>query len=480
MDHFLYREGILHAEGVPLPALADRLGTPAFVYSAGTLRDHYRRVVAAFAPLDPLVCYSVKSCSNIHVCRTLALEGAGMDVVSGGELERAWLAGVPMDKVVYAGVGKSDAEIRAALDGSCSPLAAWGWRPVPPPGDDAGAQAAAIPEPAALGHRGPIGWFNIESEPEFEVIAAIARSMRVAARGALRVNPDVDPRTHAHTSTGRKDSKFGVDLARAEAFFRRYGRDEWLRLRAIHLHIGSPVYETAPYAEAVAKALGLIERLEREEGGGFRIDMLDLGGGFGADYETHRTPALTDYAAAIVPLLRPRVARGLKVVIEPGRVISANAGVLLTRVLYVKQGAGGKRFVICDAGMNALIRPALYGAFHFAWPAAVAPHHVPARRAPELDMPGLELCDIVGPICESADFLARDRRLPPVARGDLIAVFGAGAYAMSMASTYNSHPLPAEALVDGTSWRVVRPRQTLCDLLGPELAGHPDAPGTPH
>lgn len=455
MDHFTYQSGRLLCEGIPATDLADRFGTPSYIYSRATLEAHYDRIAAAFGDLNPLICYSIKSCGNIEVCRVLAGRGSGMDVVSGGELERAFLAGVPMAKVVYAGVGKTDAEIRAALDGRFSLLGESGGGKARRGGDE--------PDPRA---RGPIGYFNIESEPEFENIAAIARELGVRTHAALRVNPDVDPKTHAYTSTGKKDSKFGVGIERALAFFDRYGRDEFLKLDAIHLHIGSPVYSTEPYIAAINKALGLIDELA---GRGFVVRALDIGGGFGADYETDRSPAATGYAQAIVPLLRDRARAGLKIIIEPGRTISANAGLLLTRVQYVKEGAG-KQFIICDAGMNTLIRPALYGAFHFAWPAATEPRFEPPRRAEGLDLPGLIACDIVGPICESGDFLAKDRKLPSMKRGDVLAVFTAGAYGMVMASNYNSQPLPGEVLVEGKSARLIRRRQDMAGLLADELA----------
>lgn len=441
MDRFEYRSGRLYCEDVEATRLADDFGTPLYVYSESTLVDHYDRIATAFSTLDPLICYSIKSCANLAVCRTLVRRGAGMDVVSGGELERAWLAGCPMNKIVYAGVGKTDAEIRAALDGRHS----------------------LLHDPHAH-ERGPIGWFNVESEQEFETIAAIAREMGARARGALRVNPDVDPRTHVYTSTGKKETKFGVDLERAVRFFERYGRNNHLHLDALHLHIGSPVYDTAPYVEAIMRTLALIDDLASR---GFVIRTLDLGGGFGADYETSRSPLAADYAAAIAPLLAPRVERGLNIILEPGRTISANAGVLLARVLFVKEG-GSKRFVITDAGMHTLIRPAFYGAFHFIWPAEVEQRFVPPRRSETLDLPGLLPCDVVGPICESGDFLAKGRNLPPVSRGDVLAVFTAGAYGMVMASTYNTQPLPAEVMVSGTEARLVRRRQTVKELLANE------------
>lgn len=458
MDHFNYRDGRLWCEGVAAEEVAARFGTPSYVYSKATLLGHYDRIAAAFADLDPLICYSVKSCGNLGVLRTLVERGAGMDVVSGGELERAFLAGCPMEKVVYAGVGKTDGEIRAALDGKGSLLGRHG-------GTEAPAAAGRLrhegPDPA---RRGAIGWFNIESEAEFENVARIAREMGVKAHGALRVNPDVDPKTHAYTTTGKKESKFGVDLERALAFFEKYGRDEFLRLDAVHIHLGSPIYTVEPYVQGITKVLALIDELARR---GFAINAIDLGGGFGADYETDKSPAAADYAAAIVPLLRGYARSGRKIILEPGRTISANAGVLLTRVLYVKQG-GTKTFVITDAGMQTLIRPSLYGSFHFMWPAEVRPEHVPTRRAEKMEMPGLVACDVVGPICETGDFLAKDRAIPPVKRGDLLAVFTAGAYGMTMASNYNAQPLPAEVLVDGGEARVVRRRQTVAEMLGAE------------
>lgn len=439
MDHFEYRDGALWCEDVDLARLAARAGTPLYTYSAATLAMHFDRLAAAFADLSPLICFSVKSCPNIHILRLLAQRaggGAGMDVVSGGELRRARLAGVEPDRIVYAGVGKTDREVRDALGEG---------------------------EPNGR----PIGLFNIESEPEFQAIAAIARSLgRTSSppHAALRVNPDVDPKTHAYTTTGKKETKFGVDLDRARAFFKRFGKDPNLRLTGLHLHLGSPVSGVQPFADALAKLLALIDDLSAQ---GFTIDTLDLGGGFAADYTTGASPSAADYAAKIVPLLRDRVRAGLKIILEPGRSIAANAGILLTRVLFIKE-SGTRRFVVCDAGMNALIRPALYGAFHFIWPIAVAPQHTPAQRTEKPDLPGLETADVVGPLCESGDFLAKDRPLPPIARGDILAVFGAGAYGISMASRYNSQPMPAEVLIDGSRARIIRRRETYEDLTSHE------------
>jgi diaminopimelate decarboxylase len=427
MDLFEYREGALWCEDVLARDVAERVGTPCYLYSAGTLREHYRRIRQAFAAVDPLICYSVKSCGNLSVCRLLADLGSGMDVVSGGELHRALAAGTPPERIVYAGVGKRDDEIAAALDAG-------------------------------------IHLLNVESEQEFENIARIAAARGRTCTCALRINPDVDPRTHRFTTTGTRETKFGVDIERARAFFRTYGRDAHARLTGLHLHIGSPVTDTEPYVRAVGKALALREALLAE---GFAVDVLDVGGGFAADYETGRSPSAADYARAIVPLLEPAVRTGMRVVLEPGRSIAANAGILMTRVQYVKR-SGDRTFAICDAGMNALLRPSHYDAFHFIWPAEPGPAMVPHARLADPGLPGLVPTDVVGPLCETGDYLALERPMPAVARGDLIAVFTAGAYGMSMASRYNSSPLPAEAMVDGSECRIIRRRETVEDLLAHE------------
>ncbi|MCC6320854.1 MAG: diaminopimelate decarboxylase [Phycisphaerales bacterium] len=444
MDHFAYTDGRLRCENLDLIEVASRFGTPTYVYSRATLTMHYRRLAEAFAPLKPLICYSVKSCPNINILRELVALGSGMDVVSGGELHRARLAGCSPEKIVFAGVGKTSEEIADALG---------------EPDDDV--RGPDAPEAA------PIGLFNVESEQELLNIAHIATALNRPTRAALRVNPDVDAKTHKYTTTGTAENKFGVDLRRARDFFRKYARHNHLRLCGVHIHIGSPVAQAAPYVEAITRVLTLIDELAAE---GIVIDTLDIGGGFAADYRTGQSLAAADYAAAIVPLLRERVESGrLRIILEPGRFIVANAGVLLTRVQYVKS-SGARKFIICDAGMHTIIRPALYEAFHFVWPANVSPQHEPPDgvRADQLDLPGLERCDVVGPICESADFLCQNRLLPPVARGDIIAVFAAGAYGMSMASRYNSHPLPAEVLIDGQHARVIRRRESYHDLVNAE------------
>lgn len=424
MDHFLYREGELYCEDVPVRAIAEAVGTPTYVYSAATLREHYHRVVGAFRELNPIICYSIKSCSNLSIIRMLAGLGAGMDVVSGGELYRAMKAGADPSKIVFAGVGKTDREINEAIDAK-------------------------------------IGWFNIESEAELANLIEIARDRRQTVRAALRVNPDVDPKTHRHTTTGKREAKFGVDLERARRVFEEFGRDRHVELCGIHLHIGSPVNTVAPYVEAVQKSLELIDELRYA---GYAIDTLDIGGGFGAHYEGSEAPPASAYAEAVVPLLRNQ---GLRIILEPGRSVTANAGILLARTVYVKRG-GDKQFVIIDGSMTDLIRPVLYDAYHFIWPANPGAGFVPSQRWRGLTFPGTGEVDVVGPVCESGDFLGKGRLLPPVKRGDLVAVFTAGAYGFVMASHYNSRPNAAEVLVEGGQFRTVRRRETYEDLTAAE------------
>lgn len=423
MDQFAYRDSELCCEELSAAELAATFGTPLYVYSQGTLTQHYERFREAFAALQPLLCFSVKSCANTHICRVLRELGSGFDVVSGGELYRALRAGADPRTIVFAGVGKTDAEVRE-------------------------------------GFAAGIGLFNVESESELERMTALATAAGVVPSLALRVNPDVDPKTHVYTTTGKKETKFGVDLERAASAFRAFGRSTALRLRGVHLHLGSPVNEIGPYEAGIRKALGLIAALRGE---GFEIDTLDIGGGFGANYRGGEAPAARDYAEAIVPLLAEQE---LNVVLEPGRAIAANAGILLTRVMHVKT-SGARRFVIVDAAMTELIRPALYGAYHFIWPVR-AEGRVPPTRAELQPFDDLLECDVVGPVCESGDFLARDRRLPAVAAGDLLAIFTTGAYGMTMASQYNSRPRAAEVLVRGAEARLIRRRETYADLIREE------------
>jgi len=425
MDRFEYRDGRLWCEDVAAAEIASAVGTPAYVYSAGTLLHHYRAIERAFAALRPTICYSVKSLANLHVLKLLAGAGSGFDVTSGGELARALAAGGEPSKIVFAGVGKTDAEITQAI-------------------------AAGI------------GLFNVESEAEFENLSRLAGSAGRTIRAALRLNPDVyDPKTHTYTATGKKETKFGVDIDRAMGFFEAYGRDANVKLDGLHIHIGSPIYSAEPYVQAIGKSLELIDRLQAA---GHAICLLDIGGGFAADYETGASPLAADYARDIVPLL---AGRGLELIIEPGRQISCNAGVLLTQVLYVKKG-GDRRFVIVDAAMTDLIRPLLYGGKHFIYPAELPAGSQPPQRRMDYAPAGAVRCDVVGGVCEPSDFLGKDRMLPPVSRGDLLAVFSAGAYGFVMSSTYNSRPRAPEVLVEGGRWRIIRRRETCDDLMEPE------------
>ena len=426
MDLFCYRDGRLFAEDVDVERIAAEAGTPAYIYSEGTFVDHLHKMQEAYQELETTICFSIKACSNIHILKLMARQGSGFDIVSGGELYRALQAGADPAKVVYAGVGKTDAEIIQALQAG-------------------------------------IGYFNIESEQELENLIRLVEqhSARMAVKAALRVNPDIDYQTHTYLRTGKKETKFGVDIERALAVFEKYGRNRSVQLRAIHVHLGTGGKTIDPYVEAVEKILPVIDRLRAQ---GHEIDMLNLGGGYGADYETQTVPSAEQYAQGLVPLLK---SRNLKLVLEPGKSICANAAILLTRVLYTKQG-GSKRFIIVDAGMNDLIRPSLYGAFHFVWPARVEPRFVPTARSQELHLEGSETVDIVGPICEGADFLAKDRAIPPVQRGDLLAVFTAGAYAFTMSSNYNARPRAPEVLVAGSQFKIIRRRETYEDLVAPE------------
>ncbi len=422
MDYFDYKNGKLFCEDVPVERIADEVGTPAYIYSAATLRHHYRRIAEAFSKLDTMVCFSVKSLSNVHILKLLAEEDSGFDIVSGGELHRVAQAGGDMAKVVYAGVGKTDTELRAAIAAD-------------------------------------IAYFNVESEAEFENLARLAAEAGKTVRVALRVNPDVDPKTHHYTTTGKKENKFGVDIERAERFFETYGHDANARLDAIHFHLGSPIYSPKPYVEAIGKTMRLIDRLRTR---GFEINALDIGGGFAADYKTGDALPAVDYAAEIVPLLD---GRKLQLILEPGRQISANSGILLTRVVYVKDGFD-RKFIIADAAMTDLVRPAMYGAEHFVWP--TNSNEVP-KRSPDYAPDGTVLVDVVGGVCESADFLAKDRMLPEVSRGDLMAVFTTGAYGFAQSSQFNSRPRGPEVLVEGDKFRIIRRRETYDDLLGPEM-----------
>ena len=429
MDHFRYRDGRLFCEDVPVADLADRYGTPLYVYSQGAFLDRLKALQSAFAAVDPLICYSVKANSNLGILKVLAGRGSGFDVVSGGELRRVADAGGDPGKAVFAGVGKTDEEIRAGLEAG-------------------------------------VLMFNVESEAELEVISQVASAGGRTAPIALRVNPDVDPKTHRYIATGKKEVKFGMDIDRSLALAERAKGMPGLTMIGMHMHIGSQITTAEPYAGAVEKGVKIIARLREL---GHPIAWWNMGGGFGIDYRGGEARPIEEFARAIVPGVE---AAGCRLALEPGRSIAGNAGILVSRVIYTKQ-SGEKRFLIQDAAMNDLIRPALYEAFHRIWPVAV-PAGLPAPPEDfEGPIAGAEPWDVVGPVCESGDFLAKDRPLPRLDRGDLLAVFSAGAYGMVMASNYNTRPRAAEVLVDGDSARLVRRRETYEDLVLQER----DAPG---
>ena len=427
MDAFFYRDGQLYCEEMPVAELADRFGTPLYLYSGGAILGQLDALANAFAELDPLICYSVKANSNLGVLRLVAGRGGGFDVVSGGELHRVVEAGGESGKTVFAGVGKTSEEIRAGL-------------------------AAGVL------------MFNVESEEELDAIARVASEMDRVAPIALRVNPDVDPKTHRYISTGKKESKFGMDVDRVLRLADRAVGMPAVTMIGMHMHIGSQITTADPYAGAVSKGVEVIARLRAL---GHPIRWYNIGGGFGIAYRGDESIPAEEFARAIVPVVRPT---GCRLAMEPGRVIVGNAGILVSRVLYTKR-SGEKRFLIQDGAMNDLIRPALYEGFHRIWPVDLPPG-VPAPPSDDGSaIPGTELQDVVGPVCESGDFLAKDRHLPPLGAGDLLATFSAGAYGMVMASNYNTRPRAAEVLVQGRDVRLVRRRETLDDLLGPERIG---------
>ncbi len=429
MDYFNYIRGRLHVEEQPIDQIADAYSTPLYIYSARTIVEHYRKLTAAFARVGdlgdtPLLCYSIKANSNLSILKLMRDLGSGFDVVSGGELFRALKVGADPRKIVFAGVGKSDEELRYAL-------------------------------------RNNILLFNIESEEEMENLNRIAGELGKTAQAALRVNPDVDPQTHTYIATGKKETKFGVDLTRARRVLARAKALPNVRMAGLHVHIGSQITRAEPYIETMTR---LAQFLPEARAMGHRIDMLDMGGGFGIWYKEKLARPVQEIADAVVPIIQ---SMNVRLLIEPGRFIVGNAGILVTRVLYVKE-SGEKRFVICDAGMNDLIRPSLYGAYHRIWPAqtdASLNGEVPDEE--QWSGP-LVTTDVVGPICESGDFFAKERKLPVVKRGDLIAIFSAGAYGACMASNYNTQPRPCEVLVAGKDARVIARRETFEDLIRTE------------
>ncbi|PWR03908.1 diaminopimelate decarboxylase [Meridianimarinicoccus roseus] len=412
MDHFLYRDGALHAEDVPLAAIAAEVGTPFYCYSAATLLRHYRLFDEALNGMEHLVCFAMKSNSNQAIIRLLADAGAGMDVVSGGEYARARAAGVPGNRIVFSGVGKTAAEMRTALEGG-------------------------------------IRQFNVESEPELERLSAVAAAMGSRAPITLRINPDVDAKTHAKIATGKSENKFGIPIARAREVYAMAARLPGIDVIGIDVHIGSQLTELAPFEVAYRKVADLTRALRED---GHDIRRLDLGGGLGIPYtRSNEAPPLPrDYG----DLIRRTVGDlGCEVEIEPGRLISGNAGVLVSEVIYLKSGEG-RDFLILDAAMNDLVRPSMYDAYH-----DIVPLREPAPGAPQQPF------DVVGPVCETGDTFARGRELTALAAGDLVAFRSAGAYGAVMASEYNSRPLVPEVLVQGDRWAVIRPRPTLDEMI---------------
>jgi diaminopimelate decarboxylase len=410
MSMFAYRDGALHAESVPLAAIAQRYGTPCYVYSRAALEAAYREYDAAFADVAHLVCYAMKANSNLAVLNLFARLGSGFDIVSGGELARVVAAGGDPGKVVFSGVGKSESEMAQAL-------------------------AAGIL------------CFNVESAGELDRLDAVARATGKRAPVSFRVNPDVDPRTHPYIATGLKESKFGVAFDEAPALYRRAARLPNIAVHGLDIHIGSQITEIEPYREAASKVLDLVDRLRAD---GIPLAHIDLGGGLGIRYRDEMPVAINDYAAMVCALFAGRTEQLL---FEPGRRLVGNAGVLLTRVEFLKPGAA-RNFAIVDAAMNDLLRPALYDAWHPVLP--VRPHGADERA-----------WDIVGPICESGDFLAHDRRLA-LAPGDLLAIGAAGAYAMAMSSNYNARPRACEVMVDDTQVHLVRRREKVEELFALE------------
>ncbi|ESR26372.1 diaminopimelate decarboxylase [Lutibaculum baratangense] len=413
MHHFDYRDGHMHAEDVAIAEIAKAVGTPFYCYSTATLRRHYRVFAEAFAATPTLLCYAMKANSNQAVLRTLAELGAGMDVVSEGELRRARAAGVPGERIVFSGVGKTAAEMAYALEQE-------------------------------------ILCFNVESEPELERLSAVAVSMGRTAPVSLRVNPDVDARTHAKISTGKAENKFGIAWDRVREVYARAAQLPGISAVGIDMHIGSQITELEPYDQAFRRLAELIGTLRSD---GLRIEHVDLGGGLGIPYRQGLAapPVPSDYAAVA---RRHLEGLGCRLVIEPGRLIAGNAGILVTSVLYVKEG-GSKTFLIVDAAMNDLVRPTLYEAYHEILP---VDEHEPARTSRKVD--------VVGPVCETGDYLALDRALPEARPGELLAVMSAGAYGAVQATTYNSRLLVPEVLVNGAEFHVVRPRPSYEELIG--------------
>lgn len=416
MHEFSYRHNNLYCESVKVAELARRYGTPLYIYSKLTILDHYRKIKDSFASLNPLICYSMKANSNSAILKLLVREGAGLDIVSGGELYRALGSGVSARKIVYAGVGKTEKEIEMAI-------------------------------------RHHIFLFNAESAAELNLIDQVAGRLGIRQKAALRINPDVEPKTHRYITTGHGANKFGIDMETARRIFINRAQYRNLQISGVHMHIGSQIIQAEPFIKALEKIIEFIKELEQK---GIAVRWVNIGGGLGIIYSKERPQTAKEYARAVVPLLKKLRAN---VILEPGRFIVGNSGILVTKVLYIKE-TPFKNFAIVDAAMNDLIRPSLYRAHHEVLPVTSAPYTASKK---------IRAFDVVGPVCESSDFLAKDRKFIDLKAGDALAVMGAGAYGFSMSSNYNSRPRAAEVLVEGHKARLIRRRETYEDLVRTEL-----------
>jgi diaminopimelate decarboxylase len=409
MHDFYYKKGELYCDKARVAKILKKTGTPAYIYSQKTFTEHLAKLQKAFRSAKPLICYSVKANSNLAVLRALVKKGAGLDIVSGGELFRAKKAKCQGKKIVYAGVGKTAEEIRNAI-------------------------------------KARILLFNVESMPELEQINAIAKKMRKKVNVSLRINPNVDPHTHEYITTGKAETKFGIDFEKAREIFKSAKNFSYAQVTGVHVHIGSQIENGDPFVEAFRKILEFIDELEQD---GIKIKFLNLGGGLGAIYSDENPQTADEFARKILPLFKRRKFR---LIFEPGRFIAANSGILATKVIYVKE-TDVKKFAIVDAGMNDFIRPAFYNAFHYIWP-VVKKENAHAW-----------VYDVVGPICESGDFFAKNRELLEMKSGDHLAIMTTGAYGFTMASNYNSRPRACEVMVKGSSFKIVRKRETYQDLV---------------
>ena len=411
MHDFKYKKNKLYCENIKVEVLAKKFGTPLYTYSYHTLIDHYLKLKSAFSQINPLICYSVKANSNLSILKTLIAKGAGLDIVSGGELFRAQKAGCPAQRIVYASVGKTDQEISTAISKG-------------------------------------ILFFNVESLAELKNINRIAKGLNKVSRVAIRINPDVEAKTHKYISTGKITNKFGIDLESAYKILLLRNNFKNLNICGLHIHIGSQITQSAPFVEAIKKVSNFIRRLKDK---GIELEYLNIGGGLGIIYDHEDPQTAQIYANEITPLLKKT---GLKIIMEPGRFIVGNAGILIVKVLYIKN-TPKKKFIIVDGGMNDLIRPALYSAYHNIWPLT--------------KISGVEKADVVGPICESGDFLAKERLIAKVKEGEYLAIMSAGAYGFSMSSNYNSRLRAAEVMVSGNKAAVIRKREKAQDLVRNEI-----------